>query len=212
MPPSGPTDWLRGEHTCATASDAATALLQGLEYIIVGGPSMSIVTGTTQIQIQTQICICIYTKWVGRLYQSMSLERRYAHQKHVWSSLCKDSSTLSCGWVGLICLLTLALHKHQHKQNYKHTSVTASTATAQVQAVGHFILWVGGPSMSIDSGTNTNTAYYPVGGPGPSMSLKGAHTHLVSNTLVSERAGAHHPGGLLSVVICTIEMASYSNT
>ena len=44
--PSGPTDWLRGEHTCATASDAATALLQGLEYIFVGGPSMSIVTGT----------------------------------------------------------------------------------------------------------------------------------------------------------------------
>ena len=118
----------------------------------------------------------------------------------------------SCGRVRLLCLLTLALHKHQHKQNYKHTSVRASTATALLQAVGHIILWVGGPSMSIDSGTNTNTAYYPVGGPGPSMSLKSHRTHLVSNTLVSERAGAHHPGGLLSVVICTIEMASYSNT
>ena len=191
---------------------------------------MSIVTGTTQIQIQHKynhrhpyaralgVATTLFqglhyiSMWVGLLCQSMSLERPYTHQKHVWSSLCKDSSNLSCGWVGLLWLLTLALHKHQHKQNYKHTSVTASTATAQVQAVGHFILWVGGPSMSIDSGTNTNTAYYPVGGPGPSMSLKGAHTHLVSNTLVSERAGAHHPGGLLSVVICTIEMASYSNT
>ena len=119
-----------------------------------------------------------------------------------------------CGDRLAFCLWTLALHIQQHKQNYKRTSVTASTATALLHctAVGHIILCVGGPSMSIDSGTNTHTAYYPVGGPGPSMSLKSHRTYLVSNTLVSERTRTHHPVGLLSLVTCTIEKASYSNT
>ena len=114
---------------------------------------------------------------------------------------------LGIGWPSVFWHYTI-----NNTNKITNTSVTASTATALLRTVGHFILWVGGPSISIDSGTNTNTAYYPVGGPGPSMSLKSHRTYLVSNRLVSERARTHPPVGLLSVVTCTIEKAPYSNT
>ena len=65
---------------------------------------------------------------------------------------CKDSSILL--WVGLLCRLSLALHKYKYKYKYK---CKVGIRVSQKNSTMYIILWMGWPSMSVDTGITQTT-------------------------------------------------------